>query len=125
MLSRLNPRLIVANLSGYGRNGPEKDLPGYEGISYFSRSGIMHTLQVPGLPPPQYPVGMCDFPAGMVLAYGIMLALFIRERTGVGYLALQQRGVCALQRHRGGTGHRAGAREGGPRGRAQPAGGLL
>jgi crotonobetainyl-CoA:carnitine CoA-transferase CaiB-like acyl-CoA transferase len=77
----LNPRLIVANLSGYGRNGPEKDLPGYEGISYFSRSGIMHTLQVPGLPPPQYPVGMCDFPAGMVLAYGIMLALFIRERT--------------------------------------------
>jgi crotonobetainyl-CoA:carnitine CoA-transferase CaiB-like acyl-CoA transferase len=99
MLSRLNPRLIVANLSGYGRNGPEKDLPGYEGISYFSRSGIMHTLQVPGLPPPQYPVGMCDFPAGMVLAYGIMLALFIRERTGVGQevdTSLFNSGVYAL-----------------------------
>jgi crotonobetainyl-CoA:carnitine CoA-transferase CaiB-like acyl-CoA transferase len=105
-LSRLNPRLIVANLSGYGRSGPEKDLPGYEGISYFSRSGVMHTLQVPGMPPPQYPIGMGDFSAGMVLAYGIMLALFIRERTGVGQevdASLFNSGVYALSNDIAGT----------------------
>ena len=84
ILSKMNPRLIVANLSGYGRRGPEQNLPGYEGISFFSRAGIMHTLQMPGMAPPQYPIGMGDFSTGMTLAYGIMLALFIRERSGVG-----------------------------------------
>jgi crotonobetainyl-CoA:carnitine CoA-transferase CaiB-like acyl-CoA transferase len=83
-LSRLNPRLVVANLSGYGSKGPDRDLPGYEGVSFFSRSGIMHTLQMPGMAPPQYPIGMGDFSTGLALAYGIVLALFSRERTGVG-----------------------------------------
>ena len=82
-LSSLNPRLIIANLSGYGPQGPDRDLPGYEGISFFSRAGIMHTLQAPAMAPPQYPIGMGDFSSGLALAYGVMLALFIRERTGV------------------------------------------
>ena len=81
-LSPVNPRLIIANLSGYGPNGPDQNLPGYEGIGFFSRAGVMHTLQVPGMAPPQYPIGMGDFSSGLALAYGIMLALFIRERTG-------------------------------------------
>jgi crotonobetainyl-CoA:carnitine CoA-transferase CaiB-like acyl-CoA transferase len=83
VVSAVNPRLILANLSGYGPHGPDRDLPGYEGISFFSRAGIMHTLQAPGMAPPQYPIGMGDFSSGLALAYGIMLALFIRERTGV------------------------------------------
>lgn len=83
-LQQLNRRLIVANLSGYGSQGPDQNLPGYEGVSFFSRSGIMHTLQMPGMPPPQYPIGMGDFSTGLALAYGIMTALFVRERTGVG-----------------------------------------
>ena len=83
-LRAFNPRLILANLSGYGPKGPDRNLPGYEGISFFSRAGIMHTLQMPDMPPPQYPLGMGDFSTGLALAYGIMLALFIRERTGVG-----------------------------------------
>ncbi len=82
VLAPMNPRLIIANLSGYGPNGPDQNLPGYEGISFFSRAGVMHTLQVPGMAPPQYPIGMGDFSSGLALAYGIMLALFIRERTG-------------------------------------------
>jgi formyl-CoA transferase len=99
ILSELNPRLIVANLSGYGRHGPEQNLPGYEGISFFSRAGIMHTLQIPGMAPPQYPIGMGDFSTGMTLAYGIMLALFVRERSGVGQevdAALFNSGMYAL-----------------------------
>ena len=98
-LRRRNPRLIIANLSGYGSQGPDKNLPGYEGISFFSRAGIMHTLQVPDQAPPQYPIGMGDFTTGMVLAYGIMTALFIRERTGLGQeveTSLFQSGMYAL-----------------------------
>jgi crotonobetainyl-CoA:carnitine CoA-transferase CaiB-like acyl-CoA transferase len=98
-LSRLNPRLILANLSGYGPYGPDQNLPGYEGVSFFSRAGIMHTLQMPGVPPPQYPIGMGDFSTGLALAYGIMLALFIRERIGVGQAvdaSLFNTGVFAL-----------------------------
>ena len=66
-LSQVNTKLIIANLSGYGPKGPDQNLPGYEGISFFSRAGIMG-----------------DFSTGLALAYGIMLALFIRERNGVG-----------------------------------------
>ena len=83
-LSQVNTKLIIANLSGYGPEGPDQNLPGYEGISFFTRAGIMHTLQVPGMAPPQYPIGMGDFSTGLALAYGIMLALFIRERSGLG-----------------------------------------
>ncbi|ETX03057.1 MAG: hypothetical protein ETSY1_01425 [Candidatus Entotheonella factor] len=82
VLASINPRIIIANLSGYGPDGPDQNLPGYEGISFFSRAGVMHTLQVPDMAPPQYPIGMGDFSSGLALAYGIMLALFIRERTG-------------------------------------------
>jgi crotonobetainyl-CoA:carnitine CoA-transferase CaiB-like acyl-CoA transferase len=83
-LSKVNTKLIIASLSGYGPEGPDQNLPGYEGISFFTRAGIMHTFQAPGMAPPQYPIGMGDFSTGLALAYGIMLALFIRERTGLG-----------------------------------------
>jgi len=99
VLRQVNDRLIIANLSGYGPQGPDQNLPGYEGISFFSRAGIMHTLQVPGLAPPQYPIGMGDFSTGLALAYGIVLALFIRERTGVGQevdASLLQTGIYTL-----------------------------
>lgn len=53
-----------------------------KGLVFSRGRGVMHTLQVPGMAPPQYPIGMGDFSSGLALAYGIMLALFIRERTG-------------------------------------------
>ncbi len=99
VLHQVNDKLIIANLSGYGPRGPDQNLPGYEGISFFSRAGVMHTLQVPGVAPPQYPIGMGDFSTGLALAYGIMLALFIRERTGVGQevdASLFQTGIYTL-----------------------------
>ncbi|MDD5287791.1 MAG: CoA transferase [Dehalococcoidales bacterium] len=83
-LSQLNPRIICANLSGYGTKGPDKDAPGYETTSYFSRTGMMHVLQEPGAPPLNTPLGLGDNVAGLCLAYAIMSALYIRERTGVG-----------------------------------------
>ena len=98
-LARLNPRLICANVTGYGKKGPDRDLPGYEFTSYFPRSGMLHVLQVPGTHPLQPPLALGDNVAGLALALGIMTALFVRERTGVGQevdVSLFQAGVFAL-----------------------------
>ncbi|MFC2006492.1 CaiB/BaiF CoA transferase family protein, partial [Chloroflexota bacterium] len=98
-LSQLNPRIICANVSGYGRKGPDKDLPAYEPTAYFARTGMFHVLQVPGMHPPHNPVGSGDNIAGLALACGIITALFMRERSGVGQevdVSLFQAGVFAL-----------------------------
>jgi len=94
-LSRVNPRLIYASLTGYGRKGPDKDQPAYDHTSYFSRSGIFHLQPSPKL----HPFGFGDHVTGLALAYGVMTALFVRERTGIGQevdASLFQTGVFAI-----------------------------
>ena len=98
-LSQLNPRLIYANISGYGRKGPDKNSPAFEATGYFSRSGMFHLLQVPGTHPTQNPMALGDYVTGLVLAYGMMAALFMRERTGIGQevnTSLFRSGIFAL-----------------------------
>jgi len=98
-LNPLNPRLVSANMSAYGTKGPKRDLPGFEGTSYFSRSGMLHVLQAPGTAPCQIPNGLGDYVGGLALAYGIVGALFMREKTGAGQevdVSLYQAGVFAL-----------------------------
>jgi len=90
-LSRLNPRLIYGAVNGYGKNGPERDAPAYDAIAYFARSGMPHVLSALGFRP-----GVGDNIAGLALALGVMMALFIRERTGIGQevdLSLFQAGI--------------------------------
>ncbi|MFC2071457.1 CaiB/BaiF CoA transferase family protein [Chloroflexota bacterium] len=98
-LSRLNPRLIQANLTGYGKTGPDKDFPGYEHTGLFPRSGILYALQAPGAPPPETPLSLGDNVTGLALALGIMTALYMRTETGVGQevdVSLFQTGVFAF-----------------------------
>ncbi|MFC1966720.1 CoA transferase, partial [Chloroflexota bacterium] len=98
-LSQLNPRLICANVSGYGRRGPDRDLPAYEPTGYFARPGMFHVLQVPGMHPPHNPLGSGDNITGLALACGIITALFMREKTGVGQevdVSLFQTGIFAI-----------------------------
>ncbi|MBI4283196.1 MAG: CoA transferase [Chloroflexi bacterium] len=98
-LSRLNPGLILANVTGYGKTGPDKNQPGFDFTAYFPRSGLLQRLQVPGIPPPQSPMGVGDNMAGLALALGIMTALFIRSQTGKGQevdVSLFQTGVFAI-----------------------------
>ena len=92
-LSRMNPKLIGGYLTGYGSEGPSKDSPAYDHTAYWARSGIPHKLMtlIPGMsgskmPPPAFVPAFGDHMAGMCLAYGIMTALFSRERTGKGQL---------------------------------------
>lgn len=78
-LSKINPRLICANISGYGRKGPEKNSPGFDIISYWARTAIPYLLDAQGFRP-----ATGDSLGGLMLAFGIMAALLARERTGVG-----------------------------------------
>ncbi len=84
-LSKINPKLIYALATGWGLKGPDKDNPAFDFVA-FARSGVMATMGDPeGIPPSCLP-GFGDHITAMTLAYGVMLALYHRERTGQGQL---------------------------------------
>jgi crotonobetainyl-CoA:carnitine CoA-transferase CaiB-like acyl-CoA transferase len=82
-LSRLNPRLIFASLTGYGRKGPDKDQPAYDTTGFWSRSGILHLMAAGGTPP-NITAQFGDNIGALTFACGMILALLARERTGIG-----------------------------------------
>jgi len=79
-----NSRLVYASLFGWGREGPEKNSPAYDTLAYWARAGLGYMFTAPGVPPPINGGAFGDNVAALGLAFGIMLALFVRERTGVG-----------------------------------------
>jgi formyl-CoA transferase len=79
-----NPRLIYADLTGFGDNGPDADLPGFDITSYWARSGLLSMTRDVGNPP-TWPVGGSGDNASAVGLYSaIVTALYRRERTGQG-----------------------------------------
>ena len=82
-LSALNPRLIYCSISAFGRTGPRKDSAGYEALMQ-AFSGIMSITGEPGGAPVRAGVSFLDLSTGIFTAYGIVNALFFRERTGQG-----------------------------------------
>ena len=83
-VSSLNARLVYASFSGYGEEGPDKDLPGFDTNAYFSRSGIVEAARYEGQPPSFGLPAQGDRASAMGFVSGILLALFQRERTGIG-----------------------------------------
>jgi crotonobetainyl-CoA:carnitine CoA-transferase CaiB-like acyl-CoA transferase len=83
-LSAANPRLIYAQVTGYGTEGPERDRAAYDIGAFWSRSGIAASLTPEGYAIPQQRGGMGDHMTGMGAAGAIAAALFARERTGKG-----------------------------------------
>lgn len=83
-ISARNPRLVYAHGTGFGDRGPEADKPGFDAVSYWSRSGMEASLfpEEGWLGSTGYGTG--DHPSGMSLFSAVMLALFARERTGKG-----------------------------------------
>ena len=79
-----NPRLIFAHLTGYGETGPDVDRPGYDMTAYWARSGLMDSLHDGEAGPSISVCGMGDHPSAMSVFAGIMLALYDRQRTGLG-----------------------------------------
>ena len=82
-LSRENPGLIYASISGYGQTGPDSLRPGYDAIAQ-ARSGIMSVTGEADGPPVRVGVSSADLVAGMWATIGILAALHEKRRTGSG-----------------------------------------
>ena len=83
-LSGLNPRLIYASLTGWGKQGPDRNAPAYDSLAYWARAGLGYLYAVPGMSPAVDGGAFGDNVAALALAFGVMAALYVRERTGMG-----------------------------------------
>ena len=83
-IKEVNPRIVYASLTGYGQEGPYRDVVGHD-INYLSIGGLLGMTGLPGGPPVIPGTPLADFAAGgMSAAIGILAALMARERTGRG-----------------------------------------
>lgn len=78
------PRLIFAQVLGYGEKGPAKDKPGFDATCYMARGGVLGTTVDKGGSPMNPPNGFGDFQVSLCLLAGICGALYRREKTGKG-----------------------------------------
>ena len=82
-LKKINPRIIYAACSGFGHSGPYMLKPAYD-IIVQAMGGIMSITGPEGGEPTRVGASVGDIIAGMFTAYGVMVAMFHRERTGEG-----------------------------------------
>ena len=81
----LNPRLVYCSISGYGRTGPRRHLPGYDPVVQ-AESGFMDITGTPDGPPVRTGIATSDYLAALYAFGGILLALRDRDRTDLGQL---------------------------------------
>jgi crotonobetainyl-CoA:carnitine CoA-transferase CaiB-like acyl-CoA transferase len=81
-LLEINPGLVVLSITGFGRDGPESDRAGYDQILQ-GEAGLMSFTGPPGAPS-KVGVPIADILAGMFGAFGLLAALYERERSGRG-----------------------------------------
>jgi formyl-CoA transferase len=82
-LSRENPGLIYASISGFGEDGPYRDRAGFDQIAQ-GMGGLMWVTGLPGQGPVRAGIPVADLTAGMYAALGILIALQERSRSGKG-----------------------------------------
>ena len=83
-MKQVNERLIYCSVTGYGQDGPYKDMVGHD-INYLSFGGVLGLTGEPGRKPVIPPIQVADMAAGgMYAAIGILAALFVRQATGKG-----------------------------------------
>ncbi len=82
-LKAINPRLILASISGFGQDGPYLKRPGFDQIAQ-GMSGLMSVTGEPGKGPMRTGAAIADLTAGWHAALGIMTALLEREVSGEG-----------------------------------------
>ncbi len=82
-LSAINPRVILASISGFGQDGPYRDRPGFDQIAQ-GMGGLMSITGLPGQGPVRVGIPIADLCAGLFCALGILTALLEREESGKG-----------------------------------------
>ncbi len=84
-VKEMNSQIIYCSISGFGQDGPYRMLPGYDQVAQ-GMGGIMSITGEPGGPPLKVGVAIADITAGMFAAYGILVALYNREKRGRGQM---------------------------------------
>ncbi len=82
-LSKLNPRLIMVHISGYGQTGPYRDKPGF-GVVGEAMGGLRYLTGQPGEPSVRVGVSIGDSLSALYAVIGTLLALQERNRSGLG-----------------------------------------
>ena len=82
-LSKINPRIVYASISGFGQDGPYADRPGFDQIAQ-GMGGLMSITGLPGQGPVRVGIPIADLTAGLFSALGILVALLEREKSGKG-----------------------------------------
>lgn len=79
-----HPRLVACSITGFGRTGPMKDVPGYD-FAIQALSGLMSITGPPEGPPYKVGVALTDILTGLYASVAILACLKARERSGHGY----------------------------------------
>jgi crotonobetainyl-CoA:carnitine CoA-transferase CaiB-like acyl-CoA transferase len=82
-LSKINPRLVYASISGFGQDGPYAKRPGFDQIAQ-GMGGLMSVTGLPGQGPVRVGIPIADLSAGLLTATGILVALLEREKSKKG-----------------------------------------
>lgn len=82
-LYKLNPRIILASISGFGQDGPYAKRPGFDQIIQ-GMGGLMSVTGLPGQGPVRAGLAVADSSTGLYAAFGILAALLEREESGEG-----------------------------------------
>jgi len=82
-LRKINEKIILASISGFGQDGPYSGRPGFDQIAQ-GMSGIMSVTGAPGQGPMRVGAAVADVGAGLFAALGVLTALYEREHSGKG-----------------------------------------
>jgi crotonobetainyl-CoA:carnitine CoA-transferase CaiB-like acyl-CoA transferase len=82
-VSKINPRIVYCSLTGFGQDGPHRDRSGHD-LNYLALSGVLGLTTDERGKPVIPGVQVADLAGGMIAAYGILAALYGRERSGRG-----------------------------------------
>jgi formyl-CoA transferase len=83
-VSSWNPRVVYADITGFGDAGPDARQPGFDLTAYWSRSGLLASTRDAGAPPTVPVWGSGDYTSAIAVYGAIVTALYRRERTGQG-----------------------------------------
>jgi formyl-CoA transferase len=81
-IRKVNPKIVYCSISGFGPQGPYRDMPGYDTVGQ-ARSGLLSLLTDPGKPQGMG-ISFSDHLTGMYACYGVLGALMNRMLTGEG-----------------------------------------
>jgi crotonobetainyl-CoA:carnitine CoA-transferase CaiB-like acyl-CoA transferase len=82
-LSKINPKLVYASISGFGQDGPYASRPGFDQIAQ-GMGGLMSITGLPGQGPVRVGIPVADLTAGLFASLGILVALLEREKSKKG-----------------------------------------